>query len=340
MTTPFERTAADDPLRATWRALSGTVPAPGAHLTEDEWVRLAAGELDAPAHARAADHIEACADCAEVFRALSHLREGAVAIDPDAPAFVPSSDDVLDRSAAAVLAPPAVTADAPSRSGAWWYGVAAAAIVVLAVAGVLLRRSSGPTPGGADAAVAEVASSRGAGEVAAVGVPSVPPAAPAPVRPAPDVPPARRTVRTWAVLTSAPAVMLPPSLTLVTRGNADTERDAFLAAFGPAITPYRARRYDEAARALTAVTRRFPAVAEGWFYLGVALLHAGRAAEALDPLDRAQASEVVADEARWLTAVALEHAGRRDEAMTAVLAVCDGDGPRRDTACAAAGRRR
>ena len=127
---------------------------------------------------------------------------------------------------------------------------------------------------------------------------------------------------------------------LVMRGSADVDRDAFLSAFGPAIAPYRARRYEEAARALTELTRQFPAVSEGWFYLGVSHLHAGDAAAAVEPLRRAQESEVVADDARWLTAVALEHAGRTEEAMAAVRLVCGGAGPHRGAACAAAGRPR
>lgn len=311
MTTPFERSAADEPLRATWRELSDAVPAPGAHLTEDDWVRFAADELDAPARTRAADHIDACADCAEVFRALSQLREGAVAIDPGAPAFAPSPDELIDSGGPAVTSPPPVPAHGtPAGARSWWYGLAAAAVVVVAVGGVMWRVARVEAP----PRVTESAPVR----------PVEPTVAPAPV-PSP---------RAWADLATAPAVMLPASFTIVMRGETDAGRDAFLTAFGPAIAPYRAGRYAEAAEALQSLTARFPAVHEGWFYLGVARLYAGHAADAVEPLRRARQSDVVAEQALWLEAVALERSGRTDEATSALRAACEADRLSHADACA------
>lgn len=311
MTTPFERSPVDESLRATWRERSGAVPAPGVHLTEDDWVRLAAGELDAPAHTRAADHIEACADCAAIFQAISHLREGAPAIDPGAPAFAPSPDDAVGRSAAAVVVPPAVASDAPASSGAWWFGLAAAAVLALAVGAALWRSSPAAEPA---TRVAESAPPR----------PVETSVAPTPV-PSP---------RAWADLATAPAVMLPAAFTIVMRGDTDSGRDEFLTAFGPAIAPYRAGRYAEAAEALQSLTARFPAVDEGWFYLGVARLYAGRAADAVEPLRRARQSDVVSEQALWLEAVALERAGRADDATAVLREACDADRQSHAEACA------
>lgn len=310
MTTPFERSESDASLRATWRDLSGAVPAPGAHLTEDDWVRFAADELDETARQRAADHIEACADCADIFRALGALREGAVAIDPGAPAFAPPPDDPTGHGDAAAAPPPSPVLGAPAGPRSWWYGVAAAAAIVAVVGGVMWR-------GGRVAPPPQVAETAPVRPVETT------------VAPTPVPPP-----RAWAELATAPAVMLPASFTIVMRGEADAGRDAFLTAFGPAIAPYREGRYAEAAEALQSLTARFPAVHEAWFYLGVAQLYAGRAAEAVEPLRRARPSEVVAEQALWLEAVALERAGRSDDATTALRAACEADRRSHADACA------
>lgn len=321
MTTPFEEPPADESLRVTWRDLSGAVPAPGAHLSEDDWVRLASGELDDAARERAADHIEACADCAGMFRAIAHVRDGAAAIDAGARAFALPDDGAVGSAAAAVSASSAGP-DAAARSG-WWYGLAAAAVVVLAVGGVLWRVSRGTEPS------ARVAVSSPASSVpSAVAAPGVDAVAPAPDRAAPAPP------RAWADLATAPAVMLPASFTIVMRGDTNPGRDAFLAAFGPAIAPYRTGRYAEAAEALQSLTARFPDVEEGWFYLGVSRLYADRPADAVEPLRRARRSEVVADQALWFEAVALERSGRADEATAALRAACAADRQSHADACA------
>lgn len=330
MTTPFEQPPADDLLRATWRDLSGAVPAPGAHLSEDDWVRLAADELDDAARERAADHIEACADCAGIFRAIGHLREGAVAIDPGSPAFGPSPEAALDRSAVAEGALPSVAPDGPSTSRAWWYGLAAAAAVALAMGTTLWRGSPGAQPAAPDAVSAPMAPVTAAAPPTPGPSPAGTDAAVSTSRTASAVP----APRAWAVLATAPAVTLPASFTIVMRGDSNPGRDAFLAAFGPAIAPYRAGRYAEAAEALQSLTARFPAVDEGWFYLGVARLYADRAADAVEPLRRARQSDVVAEQALWLEAVALERAGRADEATAVLREACDADRQSHAEVCA------
>ena len=140
----------------------------------------------------------------------------------------------------------------------------------------------------------------------------------------------------WAALGDAPAVRLPSALTLAVRGPR-RDADAFLRAFGPAIAPYRDGRYAEAAAALAPVAEAYRDVPEAWFYLGVARLHAGQPAEAVEPLRRAVGSAVVGDEARWWEAVALERAGRAADAQRALAQLCAAAGPDRARACDAAG---
>jgi hypothetical protein len=138
----------------------------------------------------------------------------------------------------------------------------------------------------------------------------------------------------WASLPAAPEVRLPADLVLTMRG-ADGDRDAFLKAFGEAIAPYRAARFDEAAAALTPVAERYADVVEVWFYLGASRLHSGAASEAIEPLRRARSSGVVGDDARWLHAVALQRAGRESEARVALKVLCSESGAYQQRACAA-----
>lgn len=268
----------DDALRRAYgAAITG---APGPHLTEDDWVRLASDEVSTDERATFADHIAHCGACTATWQVLAEVRAGAAAIDPGAPRPVAAmSSWALGR----------------------WAGLAAAAVVVLAVATSWPRGDSAPQ----EPATPSVAPTTSA---AAPSVEAVPPAA-APA------------LRDWAALPEAPAVMLPASLALTVRG-ASTDRDTFLAAFGPAIAPYREGRYADAVAALEPVSRRFADVAEVWFYLGVSRLLAGDAAAAAPALQRASESDAVGAQAVWLRIVALERAGRADEATTTLRATC------------------
>lgn len=153
--------------------------------------------------------------------------------------------------------------------------------------------------------------------------------------PAPAAPAALGSAA-WAALGEAPPVRLPASLTLAVRGPRD-DAEAFLRAFGPAIAAYRDGRFAEAAAALAPVAEAYRDVPEAWFYLGVARLHAGQPAEAVEPLRRSVGSAVVGDEARWWEAVALERAGRAADAQRALAQLCAAAGPDRARACDAAG---
>lgn len=294
--------SSDPELQARYRDVLRDRPSAGEHPSEETWVRLSCDELSADEQARLADHVVACAECAEVFRAVGDVRAGAAVFDADAP--------------------PAAAVVTSARPG--WFQLAAAAAVLLALGSAAWWQQAAGRDGGA---VAQVDSPSAAPTAAATATPAAVSGAPgsAPTPPAPLTP-------SWAALPAAPAVSLPFALTLVVRG-APAEREAFMRAFGAAIAPYRESRYAEAAAALEGVTRQFPGVAEGWFYLGAARLLAERPGDAVEPLRRARGSEVVADDARWLEAVALARAGRADEATTALQAMCDGRGSHRAAAC-------
>ena len=274
----------------------------GTHPSEDDWVRFSCDEVDDDERARLADHVVTCAACADVFRALAEVRAGASAFDPDAPVPVDTTDGpVLTRVPMAAI-----------TSSTRWYGLAAAAAIVLAVGVTAWWRQAAPAP--VEPTTAPAVARDGS-------PPSVTPSAPA--------------IPAWATLPVAPAVSLPAALTLVVRG-APSDREGFMTAFGAAIAPYRQGRYAEAATALEDVAATYPQVVETWFYLGVSRLLSDRAADAVDPLRRARASEVVGDEARWLEAVALARAGRLDDAAPVLRALCETSGPMRGRACEAA----
>ncbi|MCC6990939.1 MAG: hypothetical protein IT181_18170 [Acidobacteria bacterium] len=294
MTTPHDEWPVEAELQRRYAALVRGTST--GHPSEDDWVRFADGTLDDTSRLRLADHVTTCGACADVFRAVSQVRSGAPAL-----AGKPSLPGT-SRFAGV------------SRA---WYGLALAATLVLAMVGAVRWSARGAAPT--------------VSERVAVSAPGPASVSPATETPASIVAPGPRS---WAALPVAPAITLPASLALVTRG-ASPDTDAFMTAFGAAVVPYRAGRYGAAAAALQDVARRHPDIAEGWFYLGAARLLAGDAAGALPPLERARASTVLAAEARWLTAIALERAGRGGEADAALSAMCANDPPNRDRACAA-----
>ncbi len=315
MTSVDDDVPGDAELRRLYAGLARAEAPASAHVSEDDWVRFADGTMDLDARTRLVDHVAACAACAEVFRVVAEIQEGAPAL---AAAASPPALGVGPRPAGdtGTLAGERPRAKSPASRPWIWYGLAAAAAMAIAVGGTLWttrdRGVDAAPDGNATRAVAKAESSASAPAAAAV----APAAGP----------------RRWAALPVAPAVTLPAALALVVRG-ASQESQAFLAAFGPAITPYREGRYPEAAAALAGVTGAFPDVPEGWFYLGVSHLLSGDAAAAVAPLQRATTSSVVGGDASWLHAVALERAGRVDEATTALRALCAGTGPGRQRAC-------
>jgi len=290
----------DGGLRQQYRELARAEAAGSVHPSEDDWVRFADDAMTDGERARLVDHLAVCVACADVYRVVEQVRTGATSVAPQA--------------------------WSARRWGGFQasYVLVAAAMMAIAVSGTLwVMRGRGP-------AIQDQTASN-----------PTPLPAPEVAAPSAGAPPAvaARAPRLWAALPVAPAVTLPASLTLVMRGTAP-DSQAFLSAFGAAIAPYREGRYAEAAAALGGVTRAFPDVPEGWYYLGVSHLLAGSPAAAIDPLERAVPSSVVGDDAAWLRAVALERAGRTDEAAAALRTLCAGAGPARQRACEAEGATR
>jgi hypothetical protein len=104
------------------------------HLSEDDWLALAGGELGSPAREQALAHVERCASCARVYRGLSELEDGARAFDPHTP-------QVLGPAPLKVL---------QTTRWAWWGGLAAAATLVWAIAHPRPAMAPAPSAGGSD----------------------------------------------------------------------------------------------------------------------------------------------------------------------------------------------
>ena len=114
MTTANDEQPLDAELRGRYASLQRSTDGP--HPTEDDWVRLAEGTLDETSRVRLADHVTACARCAEVFRAVDHVRQGARALGVETPSQATGRFGGVSRG---------------------WYGLALAATLVLAVAGAV-----------------------------------------------------------------------------------------------------------------------------------------------------------------------------------------------------------
>jgi hypothetical protein len=217
-----------------------------------------------------------------------------------------------EHAASTGEASPANAGTSGWRATTTW--LAAAATLALAVTAVVLQmQTTSPTPGDA----------------------AQPPASPVDTSPGPPSAPSAVSARAWAGTVDAPAVELPARYALVVRGPGSKE--AFLKAFGPAIEPYREGRYAEAARALDVVAHDFPDTPEAAFYLGVARLLSGDAADAREPLERARSAQTLGDAARWYGAVAAEQAGDAAAADVLLKALCAAPGDYRARACAALG---
>jgi hypothetical protein len=158
-------------------------------------------------------------------------------------------------------------------------------------------------------------------------------------RPIDNVPPARSPARdlalpaqSYALALEKPPVDLPPDA-LVLRGSTS---EPYVAALASALQPWRANRFEEAARRFLGMTKKFPDRARGHYYLGASLLMDGRAADAVGPLDRARTlatDRTLRDSATWYLAVAFERSGRAALAVQELAAICRGDGARRADAC-------
>lgn len=114
-----------DALRSAYRG--SWTGAEADHLSEDRWERLASGELAPEEREGALDHILECAECAEIYTAVSVLRAGAGVFDSEAPVAVdpsPAPHQIKRR---------------------WWGGVGVFALAAAAVLAIILPRGTPPT---------------------------------------------------------------------------------------------------------------------------------------------------------------------------------------------------
>lgn len=107
-------------------------------------------------------------------------------------------------------------------------------------------------------------------------------------------------------------------------GAAPSSSRSFAAAFDAAIGPWQAGNYAEAAMRLEELARTFPEDADAHFYCGAAWLLAGVPADAVAPLERAVAfaPPSLALDARWYLGLALLEAGRVADARRAFAEAC------------------
>jgi hypothetical protein len=149
------------------------------------------------------------------------------------------------------------------------------------------------------------------------------------VAPKPVAPPA------FAMAVEKAPVAVSSRYALTWRGPNDGQQ--FLAALKTALDPYERGDYAAAITALTAITTQYRDTMEPAFYLGVSHLLGGSATTAIAELERARdlADQDRHEEVTWYLAAALERAGRRTDAQRFAQSVCDGQGPRAASGCAA-----
>ncbi|HUA20234.1 MAG TPA: hypothetical protein VMB25_15910 [Bryobacteraceae bacterium] len=158
-------------------------------------------------------------------------------------------------------------------------------------------------------------------------------------RPAPPAQTVQGTVpsspRAAFLLTKA-AIKVPAAAVLTYRGNADAAK-TYLAELAAALEPYRKDDYDEAARRLALLSRKYPDAAEPAYYLGVSQLFLRQNPAAVESLQtaRSHSDETLRDDISWYLALALDRVGRTSEARSQAEALCARAGEYKDQACAA-----
>jgi hypothetical protein len=153
---------------------------------------------------------------------------------------------------------------------------------------------------------------------------------PAPVAPAPgastpatvpDTPPAFLQ----AFRLSKADIHVAPEEALAPRGTTPLAGEPPMDRLAAALEAYRRDDYAAAVPALVSLQQQFPTAGRPGLYLGVALLHLNRDAEALAPLSVAVTSTIpgVAADARWYRAIAYARTGQPDAAAADVKILCD-----------------
>jgi hypothetical protein len=132
------------------------------------------------------------------------------------------------------------------------------------------------------------------------------------------------------------AIQLPAAVLVFRRS--DEPEAAYAQELTKALAPYKNDDYGQAIRELEPLARKYSGKAEASFYLGVSLLMAGRAGDAIAWLEKAKmlfAPDRNRD-ASWYLAVALERTGDSQRAAAGLQDLCRLPGPRQAEACAGA----
>jgi hypothetical protein len=284
------------------------------------WLAGSLGPADA---ALVSSHVASCAECREAASEGAALVKGLLALHLRADEVVAAAAGDLQsahllvcsscRDEVALLR--GINADLAAASGrsvpmsSWRAGLALAAAVIIGVPVVwqMVRPTPELPPPVAPITVA--------------GTPSaIPPTAPR-----------RITVEKASLEPLA-------NESLVLRGASNSRR-SLLDALAVALEPYRRNDFEESAKRLRALQRQHRDTTEIPYYLGVCLLLLDRPAEALLPLQEAEARMEGADEVRYYLAVARVNAARtatESEAGSAELArLCGGTTDVAPRACAA-----
>lgn len=140
----------------------------------------------------------------------------------------------------------------------------------------------------------------------------------------------------FALVLQKAAIKIPAAAVLIYRSDRK-DSQAFLKDLAAALEPYRRDDYAEAARDLAPLAGKYPNAAEPAFYLGVSqlFLNQNEAAIASLQMARRRGGETLRDDASWYLALALERAGKPEDARREVEALCSRAGQYKDQACAA-----
>jgi tetratricopeptide (TPR) repeat protein len=270
------------------------------HCSEPALVQAArAGVLPAPVRDRLNEHVAHCAACASLGSDLSTLDEAQIGAS--------GQERIWGRIRCGIAAEE-IGAPAKAPRAVWWKFLLRPMPLSMAVAALLVvvgvRFVVQPQP------------------PAAVVSQTRQPEAPTP-------PPA------GVLRLEKPPVMLPAAAVLLWRGASDAG-NAPRQELRDALVPYEADRYAEAAEGLEGLAKKYPALAEAHFYLGVCRLFLDRNADAVTSLTAAHrlARPPLADDAAWYLALAYHRGGRDGDARPLLEKLCTATGKNAAKACA------
>ncbi len=263
-------------------------------------VMAAAADVQTESSASILEHVKACPVCQQLIGDFSEYEH-------------PPVSEEEDRRIRARWERPNLSLTTPARQRMRLpYVIGAAAALVLVAAGLFLVLRQGGAPQNLPSTTA---GNKGGSE------------------PPPTVQPAK--ARTAFVLSKA-AIKVPASAVLTLRSGSNDER-AFLDQFASALAPYRSDDFAEAARRLEQLAAKYPESTPVQYYLGVSRLFLNQNSEALESLETAGrlAADDLRDDVTWYLALALDRAGRLDDARREVGTLCSRSGEFQKQACTA-----